>query len=145
MKKNGNLNMKAPKKIYVCSECDYQSSKWLGKCPQCNSWNTMIEETYTPTIKSSMSPSSPTTERDRAIRFSEFEIPEYLRHETGIPEAVRYPYPVLAVDGGKEKAVTLRPRFQHMQKRHGIGTARKSDQHRHVLRYSGKRPRGDKA
>lgn len=89
MKKNGNLNMKAPKKIYVCSECDYQSSKWLGKCPQCNSWNTMIEETYTPTTKSSMSPSSPTAERDRAIRFSEFEIPEYLRHETGIGELDR--------------------------------------------------------
>ena len=57
-----------------------------------------------------------------------------LRHETGIPEAVRSPYPVLAVDGGKEKAVTLRPRFQHMQKRHRIGAAR----HRRAYPFSRK-------
>ena len=33
------------KTIYVCSECGYQSAKWLGKCTCCNSWNTMEEET----------------------------------------------------------------------------------------------------
>ena len=31
--------------LYVCSECGYQSKKWSGKCPDCNSWNTMFEET----------------------------------------------------------------------------------------------------
>jgi hypothetical protein len=34
------------KKVYVCTECDYQSPKWLGKCPTCGSWNTFTEETY---------------------------------------------------------------------------------------------------
>jgi len=29
---------------YVCSECGYESSGWLGKCPSCLSWNTLIEE-----------------------------------------------------------------------------------------------------
>jgi DNA repair protein RadA/Sms len=29
---------------FVCSECGYESIKWLGKCPACMSWNTLIEE-----------------------------------------------------------------------------------------------------
>jgi DNA repair protein RadA/Sms len=29
---------------YVCQECGYDSPKWLGKCPACNAWNTMVEE-----------------------------------------------------------------------------------------------------
>jgi DNA repair protein RadA/Sms len=29
---------------FVCSECGYESSKWLGRCPGCASWNTLQEE-----------------------------------------------------------------------------------------------------
>ncbi len=29
---------------YVCSECGYTAAKWLGKCPDCGSWNTLNEE-----------------------------------------------------------------------------------------------------
>lgn len=29
---------------YACQECGYESPKWMGKCPGCNSWNTMVEE-----------------------------------------------------------------------------------------------------
>ena len=36
--------MAKSKSVYVCSECGYQSPKWLGKCPSCNQWNTMEEE-----------------------------------------------------------------------------------------------------
>ena len=33
------------KKIkYVCNECGYQSTKWMGKCPSCDSWGTIEEE-----------------------------------------------------------------------------------------------------
>ena len=33
------------KKIkYVCNECGYQSTKWMGKCPTCDSWGTIEEE-----------------------------------------------------------------------------------------------------
>ena len=32
------------KKVYLCSECGYETSKWVGKCPDCGSWNTMPEE-----------------------------------------------------------------------------------------------------
>ena len=29
---------------YVCQECGYENPKWMGKCPECNKWNSMIEE-----------------------------------------------------------------------------------------------------
>jgi DNA repair protein RadA/Sms len=32
------------KTFYTCQNCGCQSPKWLGKCPDCNSWNTMVEE-----------------------------------------------------------------------------------------------------
>lgn len=32
------------KSIFVCSECGYETRKWLGKCPACLQWNTFTEE-----------------------------------------------------------------------------------------------------
>ena len=32
------------KMLYRCSNCGFESIKWLGKCPTCNSWNTLQEE-----------------------------------------------------------------------------------------------------
>ncbi|HEX2770673.1 MAG TPA: DNA repair protein RadA [Geobacteraceae bacterium] len=32
------------KTFFTCQNCGYQSAKWLGKCPDCNSWNTLMEE-----------------------------------------------------------------------------------------------------
>jgi DNA repair protein RadA/Sms len=29
---------------YICSNCGYESVRWLGKCPECDSWNTFTEE-----------------------------------------------------------------------------------------------------
>lgn len=32
------------KTVYICSNCGISSAKWLGKCPSCEEWNTMVEE-----------------------------------------------------------------------------------------------------
>ncbi|SCK04312.1 DNA repair protein RadA [uncultured Clostridium sp.] len=32
------------KTVYVCRDCGYETPKWLGKCPDCNNWNTFEEE-----------------------------------------------------------------------------------------------------
>lgn len=32
------------KSVYICQECGYESSGWLGKCPACSQWNTFVEE-----------------------------------------------------------------------------------------------------
>ena len=30
--------------VFVCSNCGYESAKWIGKCPACNEWNSFYEE-----------------------------------------------------------------------------------------------------
>lgn len=35
---------KAKDSVFFCGECGYESTKWLGKCPACGSWNTMLEQ-----------------------------------------------------------------------------------------------------
>lgn len=30
--------------VFFCQNCGYESSKWLGQCPGCKEWNTMVEE-----------------------------------------------------------------------------------------------------
>ncbi|ATL46766.1 DNA repair protein RadA [Chitinophaga caeni] len=32
------------KTAFFCQACGYESAKWTGKCPSCNSWNTFVEE-----------------------------------------------------------------------------------------------------
>ncbi len=32
------------KTLYVCGECGYETPRWMGKCPQCGSWNTLVEQ-----------------------------------------------------------------------------------------------------
>ena len=29
---------------FVCQTCGYESPKWMGKCPSCNNWNSLVEE-----------------------------------------------------------------------------------------------------
>ena len=43
--------MKA-KTVFVCNECGYESAKWMGKCPACNSWNTFFEEKLSTKVES---------------------------------------------------------------------------------------------
>ena len=35
---------KARATAFFCSECGYESAKWMGQCPACRAWNTMVEE-----------------------------------------------------------------------------------------------------
>ncbi|MCK7539687.1 MAG: hypothetical protein MZV63_56645 [Marinilabiliales bacterium] len=36
--------LKPPKTVFVCQECGSQSPKWLGRCPDCGAWNSLVEE-----------------------------------------------------------------------------------------------------
>ena len=39
--------------VFSCSECGGQSPKWLGRCPDCNAWNSYGEEQVAPVLTSS--------------------------------------------------------------------------------------------
>ena len=75
----------AQKKVYVCSECDYQSPKWMGKCPECGSWNTFSEEAY---IQKKVSNATVRT-TDSAVPFKEMKSSDCIRKKTGIGELDR--------------------------------------------------------
>ena len=32
------------KSQYVCQECGHSTSRWFGRCPACQAWNTLVEE-----------------------------------------------------------------------------------------------------
>lgn len=38
----------AKKTSFLCSQCGFQSVKWLGRCPDCGSWGSMEEQAYEP-------------------------------------------------------------------------------------------------
>ena len=46
--------MSKSKSIFVCQECGYESSGWMGKCPACLQWNTFVEERQENTSKSTV-------------------------------------------------------------------------------------------
>ncbi|MEN3044634.1 MAG: DNA repair protein RadA [Candidatus Hydrothermales bacterium] len=72
--------MKKEKIIYVCENCLYESPKWLGKCPSCESWDTFRE------IKSKVLKE---TEKSKVLRFDEIEIKAKNYIETKIEEVDR--------------------------------------------------------
>ncbi|KMT22432.1 DNA repair protein RadA [Clostridium cylindrosporum] len=40
--------MAKSKVVFVCKECTYESPKWMGKCPECDNWNTFEERSVQP-------------------------------------------------------------------------------------------------
>lgn len=36
--------MAKQKTKFVCQQCGFEALRWLGRCPDCNSWNSMVEE-----------------------------------------------------------------------------------------------------
>ena len=40
------------KTIFVCSNCGESSPRWMGRCPSCGAWNTMVEDGVVPEPKS---------------------------------------------------------------------------------------------
>lgn len=36
--------MAKTKTVFICQECGYETPKWMGKCPECGNWNTLVEE-----------------------------------------------------------------------------------------------------
>ena len=75
------------KSVFVCQNCGYETPKWIGKCPSCESWNSMTEEQKNTaqdfqravTISSGNKPKSILN-----IKSSEYE-----RFDTGISELNR--------------------------------------------------------
>ncbi len=80
--------MKAPKTVYVCKECDAQSPKWMGCCPSCGAWNSLIEETYAP-VPAGRGAARAVSAPARAVPIGELGTERCARTVTGIGELDR--------------------------------------------------------
>ncbi len=69
---------------YVCQSCGYVSPRWVGKCPNCNEWNTFVEEAVTP-LKMSRKPAGVSSKLE-PIPMQQIEREETPRIATGISE-----------------------------------------------------------
>ena len=85
--------MKGLKTFYICSECEYKTAKWMGKCPNCNAWNSFVEDVQEVTPTTGTAPKRismiPSSGENRAVGFGELEIPDYMRQNTGLCELDR--------------------------------------------------------
>ena len=84
--------MKAPKKVYVCTECDYQTPRWMGQCPSCHQWNTFVEElvsTKKSGTRSTGLSSAGNSERLKPKSLSEIDVSSGQRTRTDIGEMDR--------------------------------------------------------
>lgn len=85
---NAAMANKAPRTVYACQSCGYQSRKWLGKCPDCGSWNSFVEEREQTAAKStsSIARSGLRLRESKPVPFTEIEAQDESREITGIEE-----------------------------------------------------------
>lgn len=76
------------KSIWYCSSCGNESPKWMGRCPACGEWNTMIEAPKAPKNRSSAVPVAHQGER-RAKKLGEIDYSSEARISLGVSEVDR--------------------------------------------------------
>ena len=79
--------MAKSKTIFVCNECGYESAKWLGKCPACNSWNSFFEQKIVESKNSNFKAKD--TKSNIPQKLNSYEAKETIRTSTGFNELDR--------------------------------------------------------
>ena len=72
--------------VYVCQNCGHQSRKWLGKCPDCGEWNSLVEERARPASKETGGRSGFRLRQVQPVRYGEIESQDDVRVPSGITE-----------------------------------------------------------
>lgn len=77
--------------IFFCQNCGYESAKWLGQCPGCREWNTLIEETVVTgkNMKQTMGGIGARNAQNKPSILSDISLQEEDRISTGIKELDR--------------------------------------------------------
>ncbi|MCX7572269.1 DNA repair protein RadA [Tumebacillus sp. DT12] len=75
------------KSKFVCQDCGYESPKWMGKCPGCGQWNTMVEEVATTSKPSAHGELHHLqTEPSKPSKITEINTVEEVRQHSGTSE-----------------------------------------------------------
>ena len=80
--------MAKAKTVYICAECGYETARWLGKCPDCGSWNTLQEQAPVPAAEEKKLRRAPGADAE-ALRVNEIPDEAMDRRTTGIHELDR--------------------------------------------------------
>lgn len=79
--------MAKSKTVFVCQKCGYENPKWMGRCPECGSWNSMTEEEKSTAPDFSRAVTISTGNKPKSI--VNIKSGEYERFDTGISELNR--------------------------------------------------------
>src|SRR3989454_1671163 len=71
--------------IFICQSCGYQSRKWLGKCPECGEWNSLVEERVV-TAKKGGGRHGFRLQEAKAVAYTEIESQDDVRVSSGVTE-----------------------------------------------------------
>lgn len=71
--------------VFVCQNCGHQTGKWLGKCPECGEWNSLVEEKSQPTRRAGGRNGFKLRDVS-AVPFTEIESQDDVRISSGVTE-----------------------------------------------------------
>jgi len=71
---------------YVCQNCGYSTPRWIGKCPDCDEWNTLIEEIIDKDKRTSNRSTSLLKQSANLKSISDINQTDSIRFKTGITE-----------------------------------------------------------
>jgi DNA repair protein RadA/Sms len=71
--------------VFICQSCAYQSRKWLGKCPECGEWNSLVEERVV-TTKKGAGRNGFRLREPQAVAYSAIESQQDVRITSGVDE-----------------------------------------------------------
>ncbi|AYF46006.1 MULTISPECIES: DNA repair protein RadA [Halobacteriovorax] len=74
---------KKSKKVFECSNCGFQTAKWMGRCTDCGEWNSFTEQTFSP-VQESIKVKAVGETQPKKLK--EIEVETYNRVSTGIDE-----------------------------------------------------------
>jgi len=77
---------KKTRTVYTCQSCGWQSGKWMGRCPECGAWESLVEEVVVPAAPRRGTPSSGEAARARLLRYDEIDSQADIRSPSGCPE-----------------------------------------------------------
>ncbi len=72
--------------VYICQQCGYKSPTYLGKCPQCDSWNSMVETIEQQSFAKRGSLTNKRITNNEIIDLSKIQKTDYKRLNTGFEE-----------------------------------------------------------
>lgn len=77
------------KKVFICSNCGYETPKWLGQCPECNEWATLNEEIISLEKSANTFSSKSNLNRGKALPLADINSDTFHRFNTGLSELDR--------------------------------------------------------